>query len=202
MPCAASPPSAFCQEKVVTSSLGQSRSCAKAAEVASQIVRPLRSAAIQFGVGNAHARGGAVPGEDDVVVEIDLGEIGQLAVGRLQRARVLELELLDDVGDPAFAEALPRQHVDAARAEQRPQRHLDRAGVGAGRDADAIVGGNAEHFARQVDRVLELGLAELGAMRAAERRVLEGFGGPAGPLGAGAGRKTRVMRPRGGRRSS
>ena len=47
MPCAPSPPSAFCQEKVTTSSLGQSSRCAKAAEVASQIVRPSRSAAIQ-----------------------------------------------------------------------------------------------------------------------------------------------------------
>ncbi len=47
MPWPASPPSAFCQEKVTTSSLGQSSFCAKAAEVASQMVRPARSAAIQ-----------------------------------------------------------------------------------------------------------------------------------------------------------
>ena len=47
MPCAPSPPSAFCQEKVTTSSLGQSSLCAKAAEVASQMVRPSRLAAIQ-----------------------------------------------------------------------------------------------------------------------------------------------------------
>src|SRR5882724_5703089 len=47
MPCAASPPSAFCQEKVTTSSLAQSSACAKQAEVASQMVRPARSAAIQ-----------------------------------------------------------------------------------------------------------------------------------------------------------
>jgi hypothetical protein len=47
MPWAASPPSTFCQEKVVTSSFGQSRRWAKAAEVASQIVRPSRSSAIQ-----------------------------------------------------------------------------------------------------------------------------------------------------------
>ena len=33
----------FCQEKVVTSSLSQGSSCAKAAEVASQIVSPFRS---------------------------------------------------------------------------------------------------------------------------------------------------------------
>ena len=47
MPCAASPPSTFCQEKVVTSSLSQGRSMAKAALVASQMVRPSRSAGIQ-----------------------------------------------------------------------------------------------------------------------------------------------------------
>ncbi len=46
MPCAASPPSTFCHEKVATSSFGHGRSCAKAALVASQMVRPLRSAGI------------------------------------------------------------------------------------------------------------------------------------------------------------
>jgi hypothetical protein len=51
MPCAASPPSAFCQEKVTTSSFGQSSSCAKHAEVASQMVRPARSSAIQSAFG-------------------------------------------------------------------------------------------------------------------------------------------------------
>src|SRR4051794_25492794 len=51
MPCAASPPSAFCQEKVTTSSLGQSSSWANAAEVASQIVRPSRSDLIQSALG-------------------------------------------------------------------------------------------------------------------------------------------------------
>src|ERR1700688_4616634 len=47
MPCAPSPPSAFCQEKVTTSSLGQSSLCANAAEVASQMVSPSRLATIQ-----------------------------------------------------------------------------------------------------------------------------------------------------------
>ena len=47
MPCAASPPSAFCQEKVTTSSLSKGSAWAKAADVASQIVRPARSAGIQ-----------------------------------------------------------------------------------------------------------------------------------------------------------
>src|SRR5437764_1215200 len=58
MPCAASPPSAFCQEKVTTSSLGQSRFCAKAAEVASHIVRPWRSALIQSALGTRTAERG------------------------------------------------------------------------------------------------------------------------------------------------
>src|SRR5579862_1060299 len=51
MPCAASPPSTFCQEKVVASSLSQARSIAKAALVASQIVMPSRADAIQSALG-------------------------------------------------------------------------------------------------------------------------------------------------------
>src|ERR1700676_51722 len=47
MPWAASPPSAFCQENVTTWSLTQSSGWANAAEVASQMVSPVRSAAIQ-----------------------------------------------------------------------------------------------------------------------------------------------------------
>src|SRR3954462_2735851 len=51
MPWAASPPSAFCQEKVTTSSFAQSSGCAKAAEVASQIVMPSRVPLIQSALG-------------------------------------------------------------------------------------------------------------------------------------------------------
>src|SRR4029077_17739778 len=46
-PCAPSPPSDFCQDQVATSSLSHGSRIAKMAEVASQIVRPRRSAAIQ-----------------------------------------------------------------------------------------------------------------------------------------------------------
>src|SRR6056297_3596195 len=52
MPCAASPPMTFCHENVVTSSLSQGRSCAKAALVASQIVSPARSDGIAFPFGS------------------------------------------------------------------------------------------------------------------------------------------------------
>src|SRR5271167_3342007 len=47
MPWPASPPSDFCHDQVATSSLSHGRRMAKAAEVASQIARPSRSAAIQ-----------------------------------------------------------------------------------------------------------------------------------------------------------
>ena len=46
IPCAASPPMTFCQEYVTTSSFSHGRSTAKTADVASQMVRPVRSAAI------------------------------------------------------------------------------------------------------------------------------------------------------------
>ena len=97
-----------------------------------------------------------------------LREVGQLAVGGLDDAGVVELELLDHVGDPAFAEAFPGQHVDAAGAEHRPQRHLDGAGIGGGHDADAVIGGHVQQLAGQVDGELQARLAELGAVRAAE----------------------------------
>ena len=51
MPCCASPPNTFCQEKVAASSFRQSISWAKTAEVASQIVNPLRSLLIQSALG-------------------------------------------------------------------------------------------------------------------------------------------------------
>ena len=72
MPCAASPPSTFCQDHVTTSSLSQGSAMANAAEVASQMVSPARSAGDPVAVRDAHAGGGAVPGEHDVVGEVDL----------------------------------------------------------------------------------------------------------------------------------
>ena len=93
---------------------------AKAAEVASHSVRPWRSGAIQSPSGTRTPEGGAVPGKHDIAGGIDYGKIGQLAVVGLKHAHVLEPELGDDVGHPAPPEALPSQHVDPARAQQRP----------------------------------------------------------------------------------
>ena len=81
------------------------------------------------GVRHAHARGGAVPGEDHVACRIDLGEIGQFAVAGAEHGHVLELELLDHVDDPAFAERFPGQQrrPGAGRAAttspSRPRRY-------------------------------------------------------------------------------
>lgn len=125
----------------------------------------------EIAVRHANARRGAVPGEHHIAVEIDLGEIRQLAVAGFDLAHVGELQLLDHVGDPAGAKALPGNHVDAALAEQRPQRHLDRTGVRRRHDADAVTRRDLENLARQLDRLFELGLADLGAVGTAERSI-------------------------------
>ncbi len=148
-------------------------------------------------VGHAHARRGAVPGEKHVAAEIDLGQVGQLAVIRLDGAQVFQLELLGGIRHPALAETFPGQHVDAALTEHGPHGHLEGPGVGGGNDGAQIAGRQAEQRLGLVDGELEARLAFLGAMRAAEERVFEFLEGPAGPLCAGAGGKMRIRRPPG-----
>ena len=77
MPCAASPPSTFCQDQVTTSSLSHGSAIAKAAEVASQIVRP-RGRRDPVAVRHADARGRAVPGEDHVTLKSTAPRSGSL----------------------------------------------------------------------------------------------------------------------------
>ena len=87
MPCAASPPSTFCQEKVATSIFApvdglraQRRRRIDEGETAAVGGDPIA-------VRHAHARCRAVPGEDHVAIEVDAGEIGQMpVVGRRARA--------------------------------------------------------------------------------------------------------------------
>ena len=62
IPCPASPPSAFCQDQVTTSSRSQGSSIAKAAEVASQITSPSPRRSHGPSV-KPRAGGRAVPGE-------------------------------------------------------------------------------------------------------------------------------------------
>ena len=148
-----------------------------------------------FAIGHAHAAGGAVPGEQHVVGEIDLRQIGQLAiVGAVQLG--FEPQLLDRVGDPALAKAFPGQHRHAARAQHRPHRHFESAGVAAGDDPDPVRIGQLQHFAHQIDAIAQARLADLGAVRAAKAFGCQFFGGIARRLGAGTGRKERPGRLR------
>ncbi len=184
MPCAASPPSAFCQLNVPTSILRQSMCCAKAADG-----------------GVANGKSGAV-GRDPVgagtrtplVVPFQVktmslaGSMPQVAdLPIVGRANVgIELQLLGDVGHPAGAEAFPRQHGHRAAAEQRPYRHLHGAGVRCGDDAQLIVGREAEHRMRPLDRRLQFRLADGATVRSPECGCVERSGQPAGRLRAGS----------------
>src|SRR5581483_3908219 len=91
-----------------------------------------------IGVRYAHAAGRAVPGEDDVVRWIDAAEVGYLAVIGGSYFGI-ELELFGDVGDPAPAKALPREHRHPPSAEQRPDRHFHGARVGRGDDPQPVI---------------------------------------------------------------
>ena len=118
-------------------------------------------------VRNANAGGCAIPGKDDIVLEIDLGEIGQRAIGRFQDARARDLELLCDVRRPVLAEGLPHENIHAARAEHGPHGHFECAGVRSRYDADKIIIRDAQNGARFVDGKFEFGFSGLGPVRPA-----------------------------------
>ena len=65
-------------------------------------------------------------------------------------------------------------------------------------DAEAVIGGQAEQGMGALDRLLQPGLAERGAVRATERARVEHRRRPAGRLGAGAGGKEGTRRQGGG----
>ena len=67
-------------------------------------------------VGHADARCGAIPGEDDVPREVDSRKVGQRTVIGFKNAHILELQVFDNVRDPALAEAFPGENIDAAEA--------------------------------------------------------------------------------------
>ena len=138
-------------------------------------------------IGNPYAGSRAIPGEDHIAAEIHIGKIGQFAIGRFENPHIGQLQLLGDIGDPALAKTLPGKHVDAALAQKRPQCHLHGAGVGRRHDAYPVAFGNLKNLARQPDGLGKLGLAFLGAVRAAQQGVVERFRRPARALGAGSG---------------
>ena len=117
MPCAASPPSTFCQEKVATSIFAPVDLLRKQGGRGIGEGEPAAVGGNPVAVRHPHAGRRAVPGEDDVAVEIDCARDRAASVVGFETRVHRELQLADDVGHPALAEILPRQHVDAARAQ-------------------------------------------------------------------------------------
>src|SRR3546814_7347635 len=78
-----------------------------------------------------------VPGENDISVLIDGVEVGQFAIAGLQR-RSVELQLLDGIRDPAFAEAFPCDHSDRLDTQHGPHRHFDSTGIRTRHNANAM----------------------------------------------------------------
>ena len=152
----------------------------------------------EIAVWNFHAGGRAVPREDHVVFEIDRGQIGQFAVARHDRARALEPQLLERIDDPFLPKGFPSEDFDAHGAEQGPHRHFHGARIGARHDRDAIVVRHLKNFTREINRLLQLGLAGHRTMRPAGKSALESLKRPARPLCTRARRKTRIDRPRAG----
>ena len=161
--------------------LGEGRGCCIANYEAFTIRRD------PVAIRHADARRGAVPGEDDIAGKIDLVKIRQGAIGRFDETHVVETQLLHHVGDPALAEALPGQHIDATLPEQRPQRHFDGACVGSRNDADEIVFGDFEDRPRFLDGLAQACLAGCSPVRAADKCITQRLRRPAGALGAGSG---------------
>jgi hypothetical protein len=163
---------------VTTSNFGQSSLWAKAAEVASQIVKPLRSAAIQspLGTRTPDVVPFQVKTENDIIVEIDMISVTQPS--------------------PKDSQA----STSTPRAEQRPKGHFHRARIRARDNADAIIGGDLQNLTGELDAELQPGLGSLGPVRASERCILEVLDLPARALCARSRRKIRARRPRQGSR--
>ena len=53
--------------------------------------QPLAVGGNPVAIRHAHAGGGAVPGEDHVIVEIDRGQIDDVAIAGFENPRILEL---------------------------------------------------------------------------------------------------------------
>ena len=138
---------------------------------------------------HTNTRGGAVPGEDNVAGEIDLRQIRQLTIASLKHTHIVQLQLLGNIRRPASTKAFPNKDIRAACAEQRPKRHFNRARVGCRNDADAIVRRHIEHLTRQIDRLLQLCLANFCTVGATQWCVGQAFKRPARTLRAWARRE-------------
>ena len=197
MPCAASPPSAFCQEKVSDIDLVPGDRLGEHGRGGVDEGEALAVGRDPVAVGHAHAGGGAVPGEEHVAAEIDWARSGSLPYSALRTRRSSSLScLVTSVTQPS--PKLSQASASTPRCAQHgPHGHLEGAGVGGGHDGAHVARRQAQQRLGLVDGELQARLAFLGAVRAAEERVVEGFEGPAGALGAGAGGEMDIGRPLG-----
>ena len=141
------------------------------------------------GVGNADARGGAVPGKDHVARKIDRAKVRQFAVVGLEGPGPGDRELFLDIRGPAAPKALPGEDVDAARSEQGPERALEGTRVRTGHQGQAVVRGHAEQFTAGVEHRLDPLYGGRGAVGASQQRTRKGVRGPSGSFHARPRRK-------------
>ena len=143
-------------------------------------------------VGKAHAGGGAVPGEHDVMRRVDRVEVGQAAVAGVQGADIRQVQMLRDVGGPQRGEAFECQHVYRAGPEQGPHRHLHRASVGGGDDAELPPRRNAEQRCGPLGHLNQFGFGHRRTMAAAQQMSVEGGDTPARAFCAWSGREASI----------
>ena len=91
------------------------------------------------GMRHDHARSRPIPGKDDIMREIGLGQIGKLAKFGDKAARFQRLELFQTIRDPVLAKAFPRENIDRTHAQKRPQSGFDRACIAGCHNAHQII---------------------------------------------------------------
>jgi len=131
-----------------------------------------------------HPRGRAVPGEHDVARRVDFREIRQLAIGAVTALASFSFNCLAmSVTQPSPNDSQAKTvtgRAPAATTTPFPPRRYRRP-----HDADAVIGGNLEHLAGEIDGALELRLADLRSVRASKDGVGEDLQAPAGRLAQG-----------------
>ncbi len=196
MPCAASPPSTFCQEKVTTSHLDHSIGCAKAPLVASLKVMPSRSAGIQskFGILAPEVVPFCVKMMSAVVAR--QRQIRQHAVGTADvNAAIVRASAARPHRSPILRRSSPRRTRRPARAPSIDHIAISTAPVSdAGTIAILKSAGTPSSARVRSIASLSLAFAGFGAVRAAEQRALQRLQIPAGTFLGRARRKSGISR--------
>ena len=138
--------------------------------------------------------GGAIPGEHHIGGAVGAAQVGQLAVIGLDNLDIVELQLLDHIGYPAFTKGFPGKHLDLAGPEQRPQRHLHGTGVGRWYHTHPVTLRQTEDLGGAGAGLAEQVLADRRPVGTPEAAGVEGGEVVARTLAAGAGGKIGIGR--------